>query len=196
MLNIGSLLPRHVRYRAGHLAVICGGQRLNFRDVSARVSRLANALAAMGLRKGDKLALILPNCVELLDAYRAAAALGLVSVPLSPLMRGPGLVTLLRDADTAAVIAGAGTAEAVDEARRELPEIPADRYILVGAERPGYREYSSLVSRHSSLVARNLSLVTCRESSPQIDQHSTVNPVSVESLPAEERRRGVIRTDR
>ena len=150
MLNIGSLLPRHVRYRPEHLAVVCGGQRLNFRDVSARVNRLANALAAMGLRKGDKLALILPNCIELLDAYRAAAALGLVSVPLSPLMRGPGLVTLLRDADTAAVIAGAATADAVDEARRELPGIPADRYILVGGERSGYHEYSSLVSRHSS----------------------------------------------
>jgi len=150
MLNIGSLLPRHVRYRPEHLAVVCGGQRLNFRDVSERVGRLANALAAMGLRKGDKLAIILPNCIELLDAYRAAAALGLVSVPLSPLMRGPGLVTLLRDADTAAVIACAATADAVDEARRELQEIAADRYILVGGERQGYHEYSSLLSRHSS----------------------------------------------
>jgi acyl-CoA synthetase (AMP-forming)/AMP-acid ligase II len=151
-MNIGSLLPRHVRYRPEHLAVVCGGERLSFREVDERVSRLANALAAMGLRKGDKLAVILPNCIELLDTYRAAAALGLVAVPLSPLMRGPGLVTLLRDADTAAVVACAATADAVDEARRDLPEIPADRYILVGGERAGYREYEALTAAHSPVA--------------------------------------------
>ena len=149
-MNIGSLLPRHVRYRPDHLAVVCGGERLTWRQVSERAYRLANALAAMGLRRGDTLGVILPNCIELLDTYRAAAALGLVAVPLSPLMRGPGLVTLLRDADASAVIAGAGTADAVNEARRELPGIPDDRYILVGAERAGYHEYGALTARHSA----------------------------------------------
>jgi long-chain acyl-CoA synthetase len=146
-MDIGSLLPRHVRYRPDHLAVVCGGERLTFRGVGARVNRLANALAELGLRKGDKVAVILPNCMELLDTYRAAAALGLVCVPLSPLMRGSGLVTLLRDADTAAVVASAATVEAVEEARKELPTIPADRYILVGGKRPGFHEYGALVAR-------------------------------------------------
>ena len=72
-MDIGSLLPRHVRYRPDHLAVVCGGERLTFREVSARVNRLANALSGLGLRKGDKLAVILPNCMELLDTYRSDA---------------------------------------------------------------------------------------------------------------------------
>ncbi|HEX6090634.1 MAG TPA: class I adenylate-forming enzyme family protein [Gemmatimonadales bacterium] len=149
-MDIGSLLPRHVRYRPDHLAVVCGGERLTFREVSARVNRLANALSGLGLRKGDKLAVILPNCMELLDTYRAAAALGLVCVPLSPLMRGSGLVTLLRDADTAAVIASAATVDAVEAARLELPDIPPDRYILVGGTRPGFHEYGAFVARGST----------------------------------------------
>jgi acyl-CoA synthetase (AMP-forming)/AMP-acid ligase II len=147
-MDIGSLLPRHIRYRPDHLAVVCGGERLTFRQTGERVNRLANSLAALGLRKGDKLAVILPNCMELLDTYRAAAGLGLVCVPLSPLLRGSGLVTLLRDADTAAVIAHAATVDAVDEARPELPGIRDDRYILVGGERAGYHEFKALTARY------------------------------------------------
>ena len=56
------------RLRPRHTAVVCGERRLSFAEAQARVHALANALHALGLRKGDKLALILPNCLELLDA--------------------------------------------------------------------------------------------------------------------------------
>jgi long-chain acyl-CoA synthetase len=150
-MNIGSLLARYARYRPDHLALACGAHRLTFRQLDRRVNRLANALHALGLRKGDKLAVILPNCLELLDAYRAAAALGLVLVPLSPLLRGPGLVSLLRDSEAAAVIAGGAMAAALDEARAELPGLAADRCILTDSTSPvGYRTYEALTSAHSA----------------------------------------------
>ena len=149
-MNVGSLLARHARYRGNHLAVVCGRHRLDFGEVHARVNRFANALHAMGLRKGDKLAIILPNCIELLDAYRACAQTGIVSVPLSPLLRGAGLVSLLRDSDTAAVLACASVVEALNEARRELPQIHDDRYILAASPpTPGYRAYDELVAKAS-----------------------------------------------
>ncbi|MDP9179582.1 MAG: AMP-binding protein, partial [Gemmatimonadota bacterium] len=84
-MNLGLLLSRDSRYRPDRLAVVCDDQRLSFREVESRVNRLANALLALGMRKGDKLALVLPNCIELLDAYRAAALTGIIVVPLSPL---------------------------------------------------------------------------------------------------------------
>ncbi|MEO8192752.1 MAG: class I adenylate-forming enzyme family protein [Gemmatimonadales bacterium] len=146
-MNVGSLLSWHARFRPAHTAVVCGDERLTFADLDARVNCLANALLGIGLKKGDKLALVLPNCVELLYAYRAAALLGIVVVPLSPLLRGPGLMSLLRDSDSVAVIASAAMADALDEVRAELPGIPAGSYILTdGAERPGYRAYSALVA--------------------------------------------------
>lgn len=148
-MNVGSLLPRHARYRPDHLAVVCGEHRLTFRELEVRVNRVANALAGLGLRKGDKLAIVLPNCLELLEVYRAAALLGLVAVPLSPLLRGSGLVSLLRDADTAAVIGCDSTRDALDEARAEVPQIPAFRWLLVGARAAGYQEYAALAAAAS-----------------------------------------------
>ena len=89
-MNVGSLLPRHARYRGEHLALVCGDTRLTFAELGARVNRLANALLALGLTKGDKLAVVMPNCLEVLETYWAAIQIGLVLVPLSPLLRGPG----------------------------------------------------------------------------------------------------------
>jgi len=149
-VNVGSLLARHARYQPHKVAVVCGAQRFTFREHYARVNRLANALSSLGLRKGDKLAITLPNCIELLEAYRACAQLGVVSVPLSPLMRGPGLVTLLRDADTKAVLGCPATLDALNEARADLPEIGDDMYILAQSSRtPGYRSYDEIVDAAS-----------------------------------------------
>ena len=146
-MNVGSLLPWHARHRPDHPALICGAERLNNAELETRVNRLANALVGLGLKKGDKLALVLPNCVELLYAYRAAAMTGIVAVPLSPLLRGSGLISLLRDSDTSAVIATSAMIEALDEARAELPHIPESNYILIDtASRRGYRGYSDLTA--------------------------------------------------
>ena len=152
-MNVGSLLARHAHYRPNHLAVVCGAHRLDFAEFHRRVNRLSNALLGLGLRKGDKLAIILPNCVELLETYRACAQLGIVSVPLSPLLRGAGLISLLRDSDTVAVIGCRATVEALDEARRELPQIPPDRYILTDGVAVGYRTYADLAQAASSQAA-------------------------------------------
>ncbi|HET7459175.1 MAG TPA: class I adenylate-forming enzyme family protein [Gemmatimonadaceae bacterium] len=154
-MNVGSLLPRHARYRPDHLAVVCGERRLTFRELAAHVDRLCNALHGLGLRKGDKVAVVLPNCVELLYAYRACARMGYVSVPLSPLLRGAGLSTVLRDSDTVAVIACKAMVDALNEVRAELPAIPRDRWILTDAPAddaggaPGYASYARLVREAS-----------------------------------------------
>ncbi len=149
-MNVGSLLAWHARFRPDHVAMICGDDRLTFAQLERRVNRLARALTAMGLSKGDKLALVLPNCAELLYAYRAAAMLGIAVVPLSPLLRGSGLASLLRDSDATAVIAAPSMADALDDARSELDSIPPDRYVLTGStERDGYRSYDSLVAGES-----------------------------------------------
>ena len=63
-MNVGSLLPRHARFRPDHTALVVGDQRLSYRQLNSYVNRLANALLAAGLAKGDKLATCsLTNCV-------------------------------------------------------------------------------------------------------------------------------------
>jgi len=145
-MNIGTLLPRHARYRPEHLAVVFQGHRLTFRQLNARVNRLANALLAAGLVKGDNIATVLPNCLEQLDVYWAAAKTGMVVVPMSPLLQESGLVSLLDNSDSKLVVHSTTFASVLDRVRDKLPAIRADRWVATDGVCPGSRGYADLVA--------------------------------------------------
>lgn len=145
-MNLGTLLPGHARFRPDHLAVVCGEERLTFRELNARVNRLANALLAEGLGKGDKLATVLPNRIEQLEIYLAATKTGAVVVPLSPLLQESGLTALLANSDSVMVVTAGAGAGTLERGRGRLPAIRGDRYVLVDGERPGFRSYAALVA--------------------------------------------------
>ncbi|MBK8908444.1 MAG: AMP-binding protein [Rhodospirillales bacterium] len=148
-MNIGSLLPRHARFRGDHVALVVGDRRLTYRELNAYVNRYAHALLACGLRKGDKFTTVLPNCLEMMASYWAAAKTGIVIVPASPLLQGEGLATLLADSDTAMVVGHASFAETFGRIRERLPAIAADRYVLVGggeAPVPGFRSFEAMIA--------------------------------------------------
>ncbi|MCB0211064.1 MAG: AMP-binding protein [Anaerolineae bacterium] len=151
-MNIGSLVTRHARYRPDHLAVVVGNHRLTWKDFNHRVNRLANALFGMGIRKGDKIAIILPNCLELLDIYWAVAKIGAVVVPLSPLLRGQGLTTLLRDSDAVMVITNSAFIDVLNPIKPKLPAVAANRYILTDVQgMTGYHDYQTLINAVSGI---------------------------------------------
>src|SRR3990172_2923897 len=145
-MNLGTLLPKHARCRPDPLALVCGDDRLTFRQLNARVTRLANGLGAAGLRKGDKLATVLPNCIEQLEIYLGATKTGTVVVPLSPMLQESGLASLLRNSDAAMVVTSAAFAGTLARLRGGLPAIRDDRYVLVDGAPPGFRSYASLVT--------------------------------------------------
>lgn len=148
-MPLNTLLTRHTRYYPNKLAVVFGEQRLTFADFNGRVNRLANALADLGIRRGDKVATILGNSIEVLDIYQVAAKTGIVVVPLSPLLRGVGLSNLINDSDSVAVITQADMAAHLDEVRPQLTAVDDDRFILIDEPRPGYVLYSDLTSAAS-----------------------------------------------
>ncbi len=150
MSNIGILLKRHARFRSDVEAIVFGEQRYTFAAYNRRVNRLANALRGLGVGKGDKVATILGNSLELMDAYWACAALGAVIVPMSPLLRGAGLTRLLNDSDSATIITSPDFAAFLDPLRDELPLVAPDRYIITGAAGlPGYHAFDALTAMAS-----------------------------------------------
>jgi len=151
-MNIGSLLPRHARYRPEHLAFVVGKERLNFLELNSRVNRLSNALLDSGIRKGQKMATVLPNCEELMLLYWAAAKTGIVIVPGSPLLQASGLATLLRDSDTVVVFADAEFAETLNNIKNELPAIQNEHWVILGESKinSGFKKYSDFIAEAST----------------------------------------------
>jgi long-chain acyl-CoA synthetase len=144
-ITISTLLSRHAKYRPNHVAVVFEDVRLTYKEFNQRVNRLSNALLTLGLQKGDKIATVLNNSLELLEIYWAAAKTGAVVVPLSPLLRGQGLVRLLVDSDTAFLFTEDSFRKILDPLQSELPGI--HHYLLVDAGGiEGYTSYYDLTA--------------------------------------------------
>ncbi len=144
-MYLGELLRRNARYRPRHLGVVFQNQRLTYITFNDKVNRLANALLELGLKKGDKVATVLTNCMELMTLYWAAAKIGVVVVPMSPLLQENGLKHLIQDSDATAIFTDASHAELVETVVKSLNQIPKERRILVDGALEGYVTYAQVV---------------------------------------------------
>jgi long-chain acyl-CoA synthetase len=148
-MNIGTLLTCHACYRPDHLAVVFDDYRSTWREFNSRVNKLANAFLDLGIAKGDKIATILPNSLELLETYWAVAKIGAVVVPLSALTRGKGLATMLRDSDSVAIITDSSFQEHLDAVRADL-DLQRERYLITDrADCQNYQYYGRLTAAAS-----------------------------------------------
>src|SRR5262245_53788936 len=130
-MQLGTVLARHARYWPDRNAVIHEDMVWTYRVFNTRVNRLSNALLRAGIRRGDKIACVLPNCLEILDLYWATAKIGAVVVPLSPLLTGRGVMSLIRHADAAMVLVGSDHAASLAESKGEFSN-PSSRLVIVG----------------------------------------------------------------
>jgi long-chain acyl-CoA synthetase len=143
-MNIGSLFSRHARYRPNHLAVVFKDQRLTWLEFNQSINRLANALLGMGIQKGDKVATLLPNCLELLEVYWAVAKIGAVVVPLSTLLLEKAMQSLLKDSDSVLLITNASFADQINAIKSELTAICRSLSAHRQLRCAGYQDYHAL----------------------------------------------------
>ncbi|MEM7194000.1 MAG: AMP-binding protein [Pseudomonadota bacterium] len=153
MLNLSGLLSHHAKYRADEIGFVFDGNSWTWAELNCETNRLAAALMDLGLRKGDKFATVMANSEELMMAYLAAAASGLVIVPCSNLLQAGGLKTLLQDSDTRAVIADSAHADVIQSIRKELPML-VDEGVIFRSEGAGtpenIRSFVDFVAPYSS----------------------------------------------
>ncbi len=97
-------LRRSVRLFPDRLAVVAGEQRYTYRDLDARVNRLANALLQMGIGKQDKVAVLSPNSHRMLEAFFAIPQIGAVLTPLNYRLTTPEFAYILEHAEAKAVL--------------------------------------------------------------------------------------------
>ena len=87
------------------IAVICGGRVVSYRDLADGAGRIAAALKAHGIGRGERVGLLVNNRLEWLESCFGAAALGAISVPFSTWSKPAELAHLLADSEVSALIA-------------------------------------------------------------------------------------------
>ena len=108
-------------------ALIFGGMEITFLELDQLSDRFAAALTDLGVVKGDRVAIHLPNCPQFAIAYYGLLKCGAVFVPLSPLFSERELKMQMNDAGTETFI-GLNLLYAAPQ--KVLPETPVKRVIL------------------------------------------------------------------
>jgi len=85
-------------------ALVCGLERLTYRELLEQSAAVSAGLAARGVRAGDRVALLLGNRIEFVTTLFAAARLGAVTVPLSIREQTPGLAYMLAHCAAVALV--------------------------------------------------------------------------------------------
>jgi long-chain acyl-CoA synthetase len=89
------------------IALICGNQRLTYRQIDERANRLAHALISAGVARGDRVVIVLPNSVEAVVAIFAALKAGAVFVVLNFSIKSEKLEYILNNCRASAAILAA-----------------------------------------------------------------------------------------
>lgn len=93
--TLHDMLVEAVRVNPDGDALVCGDARLSYRGLLERSSRVAAGLTARGVRRGDRVAMLLGNRIEFVVVLFAVARLGAISVPMSVREQTPGLSYML-----------------------------------------------------------------------------------------------------
>jgi amino acid adenylation domain-containing protein len=128
------------------VALVCDGQRLTYAEVEAQANRLANALKASGLQRGDRVALYLPNCLELAIGIFAILKAGGVFVPINNTTKFDKCVYILNNCEARVLITSGRQASLVEQL---MPAVPSLKTVVLTAtteviEQPGWLSYATV----------------------------------------------------
>jgi acyl-CoA synthetase (AMP-forming)/AMP-acid ligase II len=119
------IIGLHGKWQGDKAAVVQDGRVLSWRDFDAHTSRVANALVAGGVRRGDRVVVLMHNSIEMLEAIWGVLKAGAVVVPLNLSITDDAVAAMTADSAAVAVIASDEQCRRVDALRPRLPALLA-----------------------------------------------------------------------
>lgn len=149
-MNLADLLWFTCSKHPHTIALVDGVQRWDYGSLLGRVKGLAGSLLQRGIREGDRVAIMLPNSHQFVEAYFAALAIGAVATPVNFRFAAPEIRFLLEDSKPSAFFFHSSYGQRVSEA---LEGLEGPRLLVaVEGEKGGLGEdFEQLVSRGSPL---------------------------------------------
>jgi acyl-CoA synthetase (AMP-forming)/AMP-acid ligase II len=137
-LPLTDFIARHAQWYPDKTAVIFENKSLTWKAFDERIRKVASHLHRAGLSKGDKVAILSPNCLEYPEIMFGALKLGAVVVPISTMLRTETVLLELEDSQPKAIFAG----------RSFLPLVTGypgiENRIVLGGGAQGWTEYDAI----------------------------------------------------
>ena len=120
-MQVEEFLEQSCQQHPEKIALVCRNERYSYRQIEEASNRLANALVASGVRRGDRVAILLPNSFEAVLAIFAALKAGAVFVVLNSTTKSDKLSYILNHCRASAIVLGSRTVPANSEFWTQVP---------------------------------------------------------------------------
>lgn len=159
-MNVSNLVANNVKNYPNRTAVISGddGRTFTWTELNGQINRLGNALLRLGVQKGDRVGIYLPNSPEFLISYFAITRIGAVATPFNIMYRTSEITYILNNSRAKLLIGAVQeTGDWVLPVRDELPHLQA--IVTVGGSLEGTYDFDQLLDENSD----QLDTVDCTE---------------------------------
>ncbi|GER84972.1 acyl-CoA synthetase [Thermogemmatispora aurantia] len=123
-------------------------RQITFAEFAERSSRAANAFAALGLKKGDRVLVMLPRLPEWWESVLGLMKLGVIFIPCTTLLTSKDLQYRAEVAEAQGLITDREGAEKFDQVRGQCPTVK-QAILVEGEARPGWISYHEIVAAAS-----------------------------------------------
>jgi acyl-CoA synthetase (AMP-forming)/AMP-acid ligase II len=166
VFNVGGVLAGRAKLEPDRPALLSGNQCFSYRELNERCNRWAQSFLSLGLRKGDRVGLLLMNCAEFSEALFGLIKIGVVPVLLNWRLAASELEYICKDSGLEALIFSVEFEQAV-EAIKHISG--AKHYVCVGSPAPTWAKDANFISQHASTDPKPVG----DEDDPAIMQYSS-----------------------
>lgn len=131
-MSLGKLLEDRTKKFGKKEALFFEGKKITYEQLNENVNKLANGLKDLGICKGDRVAIMLPNIPEFVYSFYAIQKIGAIAVPFNTMYKGREIIHILNDCGAKAIIALTNFAPLINEIK---PDVPSLEHIIVTGER-------------------------------------------------------------
>ncbi|MCK9364458.1 MAG: long-chain-fatty-acid--CoA ligase [Syntrophales bacterium] len=139
-------LKKAYKFFPNKKAVVCGDNSWTYEEFFIRLNNFSRYLKTEGIKKGDRIAILHPNCHYYLESYYALAIIGATAVPLNHRLSAAELSFILNDAGARLLIASPRFRKTIEQLRGNVPSLEG---IIWTGETPtedGDKSYEEIIA--------------------------------------------------
>jgi acyl-CoA synthetase (AMP-forming)/AMP-acid ligase II len=123
VMNLGMYFDRAVQQHRGKVAIVDKETVLTYGELGRRAVRLANVLKGLGLKKGERAAILTPNCHEAVEIDAALFKMGIIKVPLNARVSPREIEAMINDSGASALFVHSSVSSAILDRRDSLKSL-------------------------------------------------------------------------
>ena len=126
-------------------------EKVTYWELRDESNRFGNFLRGLGMKKGDRIMVILPRLPEVFASQLGSFKIGAIVVPCPDMLRAKDIEYRANNCQAKTIIASIASTEEVEKVR---DKIPVENYIVVGEERDGWFSYEKEVPKQSRYLEK------------------------------------------